>query len=93
MGYEPKKHAGRLRRLEPEAYRGDAWVHWVMTIEGRKSGWLSELSHSRIREALVHILARYRLICPIYCLMPDHMHFLFGGLAKDTERTRINGTP
>ena len=29
-----------LRRLEPEYYRGHAYVHWTMTMQDRKTGWL-----------------------------------------------------
>jgi hypothetical protein len=29
-----------LRRLPPEYYRGRAYVHWSMTIDERKTGWL-----------------------------------------------------
>ena len=71
---------GGLRRLSPEAYQGRTWVHWSMTIDHRRTGWLNSLMHSRIREALLHALSRYNLICVTYCLMPDHGHFLIGGL-------------
>ncbi len=37
MGNKPQD---ALPRLEPGFYRGQAYVHWVMTIEGRKTGWL-----------------------------------------------------
>ncbi|MEO0414609.1 MAG: hypothetical protein AAF226_06625 [Verrucomicrobiota bacterium] len=36
--------------------------------------------HSKIREALVHALGRHSIVCPVYCLMPDHAHFLLGGI-------------
>ena len=37
MTAQTKKH---LPRLEPKAYRGQAYVHWTMTMEDRRSGWL-----------------------------------------------------
>ncbi|MEM7011123.1 MAG: hypothetical protein AAF585_06525 [Verrucomicrobiota bacterium] len=86
MPYDPAKHTGRLKRLDPKYYRGAAFVHWCMTIEGRKTGWLSELIHSQLREAMLHILARYHLICPVYCLMPDHAHFLLCGLHESSDQ-------
>ncbi len=73
MPYDPEIHVGRLRRLDPSSYRGTAWVHWVMTMEGRRSGWLTDGFHGVLREALLHFLGRYELICPVYCLMSDHV--------------------
>jgi putative transposase len=32
-----------LRRLDPEFYRGDAMVHWSLTMRDRKAGWLDGL--------------------------------------------------
>jgi len=37
MGKNSSKH-DYLRRLAPEAYRGQAYVHWSMTIDDRKEG-------------------------------------------------------
>ena len=88
MPYDPKSHSGRLKRLPPENYRGAAWVHWSMALENRKTGWLTETMHSRIRESLLHTLHRYHLICPVYCLMPDHGHFLLGGLKSTSDQRK-----
>ena len=71
---------GGLTRLSPTAYQGQGWVHWTTTVHKRKSGWLTSLSHSKIREALLHALSRHNLVCACYCLMPDYGHFLIGGL-------------
>ena len=79
---------GGLKRLPPEYYRGHAWVHWSMTIKGRRTGWLSELMHRALREAMLHSLARYGLLCPVYCFMPDHGHFLWGGLRAGSDQLR-----
>ncbi|MCX7824844.1 MAG: hypothetical protein N2689_04740 [Verrucomicrobiae bacterium] len=57
-----------------------------MTIEGRRTGWLTHEFHARLRELLLHTLARYRLACPAYCLMPDHLHLLWLGLARSSDQ-------
>jgi len=80
---------GYLRRLERENYQGDAWVHWSLTIEGRRVGWLTPLFLYRFREILCHTCFRYQLACGIYCLMPDHMHLLWRGLASTSDQ--LNG--
>src|SRR5437763_672475 len=41
-----------LRRLPPEYYRGQAYVHWSMTIEDRKTGWLVPIFYYKFREIL-----------------------------------------
>ncbi len=52
----------------------------------RTRGWLTPAHHAALREILIHICARYHLICPAYCLMPDHGHFLFMGLSDSTDQ-------
>ncbi len=79
-------HAGRLRRLAPEFYRGRAYVHWSMGMEDRATGWLSAMHHARMREVLCHVLGRYRLVCPAYCFMPDHAHFLWVGWDEQSDQ-------
>ena len=51
MTAQTKKH---LPRLEPKAYRGQAYVHWTMTIEDRRSGWLVPIFNYKFRELLTH---------------------------------------
>ena len=77
-----------LKRLGPEWYRGKAWVHWVMTIDGWKKGWLDDGMHAGVRELLVHACGRYHLACPAYCLMPDHGHFLWMGLCEISDQMK-----
>jgi putative transposase len=84
--YDPKRHAGRLRRLAPDAYRGFAFVHWTMTLEYRATSWLDAAHHLKVRELLCHALARYHLACLAYCLMHDHGHFLWAGLAAESDQ-------
>lgn len=69
-----------LRRLPPEYYRGQAYVHWSMTMEERKQGWLIPIFYYKFREILTHTSFRYGLCCPIYCCMPDHLHMLLVGI-------------
>ena len=81
--------AGRsdhLRRLEPEYYRGLAYVHWTMTVQDRKTGWLIPIFYYKFREILTHTMFRYGLCCPIYCCMPDHLHLLWLGLLKHSDQ-------
>ena len=61
-------------------------VHWVMTVDRRATGWLDALRHAQFREALLHTMVRYDLLCPTYCLMPDHAHFIWMGIAPKTDQ-------
>jgi REP element-mobilizing transposase RayT len=85
---KPFNARGHLSRLTPEFYRGFAMVHWTMTVHDRRTGWLTEQFHARCREALVHTLVRYGLLCPAYCLMPDHAHFVCVGI-EDTSDQKL----
>jgi putative transposase len=76
----------RLPRLQPEAYQGSVAVHWTMSVDRRRTGWLDALLHARLREALVHGCARYEVVCPAYVLMPDHAHFLFLGISLKSDQ-------
>jgi hypothetical protein len=44
----------RLRRLAPEYYRGQAYVHWSLTMDDRKTGWLVPIFYYKYREILTH---------------------------------------
>jgi len=79
-------HKQRLKRLPPEYYLGCAWVHWSLTIEDRRTGWLDARFLYKFREVLTHVAFRDRLACPIFCLMPDHMHLLWCGLTESTDQ-------
>lgn len=82
---EPKRH-DFLRRLPPEFYRGRAYVHWSMTIEDRKTGWLTPEFQATFREMLTHTMFRFGMCCPIYCLMPDHWHLLWAGILDSADQ-------
>ena len=77
-----------LKRLPPEYYRGQAYVHWAMTMEDRKTGWLVPIFYYKFREILTHTMFRFGLSCPIYCCMPDHLHFLWAGIFDDSDQKR-----
>src|SRR5262245_39038430 len=75
-----------LRRLSPEFYRGQAHVHWSMTIDHRNTGWLIPIFYYKFREVLTHTLFRYGICCPIYCCMPDHIHLFWIGILDGTDQ-------
>ncbi|WP_149495425.1 hypothetical protein [Roseiconus lacunae] len=87
-----------LRRLDANAYRGNAVVHWTMTMRDRRTGWLDAMFYYHFRELLTHSLFRYAIACPIFCLMPDHMHLIWIGILDSSDqklamkhlRTRLN---
>lgn len=82
---------GHLPRLSIESYQGLAFVHWVMSVDNRAVGWLTPLFHVQFREAMIHTLVRHSLMCPTYCLMPDHIHLLWLGCASASDQ-RIAAT-
>jgi len=79
---------GRMKRRPPEFYHGQACVHWNMTIAGRRTGWLTDAFHARFREIQLHALSRFHLLCPVYCLMPDHLHLLWLGLGLTSDQDK-----
>src|SRR6266487_2621232 len=42
--------------------------------------------HATFRELMLHAAARERLLCPAYCLMPDHLHLVCMGLRRETDQ-------
>ncbi len=83
---QPSRDGDYLKRLPPEFYRGQACVHWSMTMEDRKTGWLKPIFYYKFRELLTHTMFRYGICCPIFCLMPDHMHLLWLGLLDGADQ-------
>src|SRR5262245_1979389 len=75
-----------LKRMPPEYYRAQACVHWSMTIEDRRMGWLTPYFHCKFREILTHTMFRYGICCPIYCCMPDHLHLLWVGIDARSDQ-------
>ena len=86
---DPLNRSFYLPRLAREHYQGDAVVFWTLTIFDRAKGWLTPAFHQQFRELLLHTAAREGLLCPTYCLMPDHLHLVWMGLRLDTDQ--LNG--
>jgi putative transposase len=78
-----------LPRLPREYYQGDAVVHWTLTLHNRGTGWLDSTFHLRFREILLHASVRESLLCPTYCLMPDHIHLVWMGCRIESDQ--LNG--
>lgn len=81
---QPEWH--HLPRLAPESYRGFAVVHWTITLERRATGWLDEHFQLHFRELFLHAAGREGLFCPVYVIMPDHLHLVWMGLRVDTDQ-------
>jgi REP element-mobilizing transposase RayT len=75
-----------LPRLARQYYQADAVIHWTMPVAHHQRGWLSDGFHSSFRELVLHTAAREGLLCPAYCLMPDHLHLVFMGLRRDSDQ-------
>lgn len=81
---QPQWH--HLPRLAPEFYRAFAVVQWTITLARHATGWLDERFHLCFRELLLHAAAREGLLCPVYVLMPDHLHLVWMGLRVDSDQ-------
>jgi hypothetical protein len=81
-------HHNSLKRLAPAFYRGKAFVHWSLTIEDRKTGWLVPIFYYKFREILTHSAFRFGLCCPIYRCMADHIHLLWAGILETCDQRR-----
>lgn len=88
MPDRPDKPAGYLPRLATEFYQGDAVVFWTHTIKDRAQGWLTPAFHSAFRELMLHTGVRESLLCPIYTLMPDHLHLVWMGITSESDQKR-----
>lgn len=75
-----------LPRLAKEFYQGNAVIHWTMPISQRSTGWLNDTFHFQFREIMLHAASREKLLCPAYCLMPDHIHLLWMGLHRNSNQ-------
>lgn len=86
---DPLNRAFYLPRLSREHYQADAVVFWTLTVFDKAKGWLTPAFHQRFQNLMLHAGAREGLVCPIYCLMPDHIHLVWMGLRLDSDQ--ING--
>jgi putative transposase len=82
----PQPDWHHLPRLAPEFYHGFAVVQWTITLERHATGWLDATFHLHFRELMLHAAAREGLFCPVYVLMPDHLHLLWMGLRLDSDQ-------
>jgi hypothetical protein len=86
---DPLNRAFSLPRLSREHYQADAVVFWTLTVFDKAKGWLTPAFHQRFQYLMLHAAAREGLVCPVYCLMPDHLHLVWMGLRLDSDQ--ING--
>ncbi len=77
---------GHLKRLSREHYQSEAIVHWTVTVRDRAKGWLDAAFYHHFRELLTHTMFRYGIVCPINCLMPDHVHMVWMGLYSECDQ-------
>jgi hypothetical protein len=77
-----------LKRLSPEHYQGQAHIHWSLTMENRRTGWLIPIFYYKYREILTHTMFRFGLCCPIYCCMPEHVHLLWVGMCDACDQRK-----
>src|SRR5262245_23110353 len=75
-----------LPRLPREYYQGDSMIHWTLPVSRRRRGWLDDKSHAAFRELMLRTTTREGLLCPTYCLMPDHLHLVWMGLRLDSDQ-------
>ncbi len=88
MTFHPR-YSGRndhLTRLDRRYYQDTAFVHWTLNIQDRRTGWLIPIFYYKFRELLTHTAFRYSIACPIYCLMPDHIHMVWLGLGHGSDQ-------
>ncbi|MCC5838796.1 MAG: hypothetical protein JJT96_01625 [Opitutales bacterium] len=55
-------------------------------MANRSTGWLSPTVHLAFREAFLHAQTREGLACPVYVLMPDHLHCLWIGASPASDQ-------
>ena len=75
-----------LPRLKPIFYQADAVVFWTLPVSRRQQGWLTDPFHAAFRELMLHAAAREGLLCPAYCLMPDHLHLVWMGIRRQADQ-------
>ncbi len=75
-----------LPRLLRHHYQSHAVVLWTLALEYRAKGWLNQSFHACFRELMLHAAAREKICCPTYCLMPDHLHFVWMGMRRASDQ-------
>jgi putative transposase len=59
---------------------------WTLTMEHRATGWLGGFFHFHFRELMFHTASREKVWCAAYCLMPDHLHFVWMGMRRESDQ-------
>jgi REP element-mobilizing transposase RayT len=90
MSPPPLETRGYLPRLSADHYRGRSVVFWTHTIKHRARGWLDEDFHQRFRELILHVAIREQMLCPIYIMMPDHIHHVWMGVSAASDQQRAS---
>ena len=75
-----------LQRLKRVFYQADAVVFWTLPMAHRAQGSLTAQFHAVFREMMLHAAAREGLLCPAYCLMPDHLHLVWMGIRLEADQ-------
>ena len=86
---EPRRRSAfshYLPRLKRVFYQADAVVFWTLPVSHRQQGWLTDGFHAVFRELMLHAAAREGLLCPAYCLMPDHLHLVWMGIRREADQ-------
>jgi REP element-mobilizing transposase RayT len=55
-------------------------------MQDRATGWLDVARHSAFREIILHAAIREDLVCPIYTMMPDHVHMIWMGVGPESDQ-------
>ena len=79
---------GRRRRLEPDAYRGEAAVAFTLCIAGRTPVFTEDGLVRSLVTALGQECAAHGCVVPVYCFMPDHVHVLTQGKTATADGWR-----
>jgi len=83
---DSRSHDRYLPRLPRPFYQADSTVHWTLTTDRRDPLGLNGPLHLQFREILLHACCRHHLLCPAYCLMPDHIHLVWIGLHPSSDQ-------
>jgi putative transposase len=75
-----------LSRLAEGFYQGRATVFWTYVVQDRAVGWLTEGWHLKFGEILLHSCYRYGVLCPVYVIMPDHVHLVLQGVTESADQ-------
>lgn len=85
-GFAGNGDRGHLPRLSAAHYRAYAFVHWTHAADRRVAAFTTDETHTALRELLLHACSRFSLVCPAYCMMPDHVHVMWLGIAADADQ-------